>query len=88
MTPDNATQLLVDMAPVTVVMIVLGGLVKNFLPAQSKWIPPATLLVGALVFLLWSGDWSGQGVILAIYTGASATGIYSAATAVTKQKEP
>jgi hypothetical protein len=75
---DSATQLMTDMAPVTGAMLVLGAVLKHLLPVNNKWIPLATLVLGVLAYLVWTGDWTGRGAILAIYAAAAATGLHQA----------
>lgn len=67
-----------DLATVIPVILVLGAILKGALPQlPNRFIPAITWLVGSLVYLVGSNEWTGQGVVTAILLSASATGIHS-----------
>lgn len=55
--------------------LVVGWLMKKFLPTDNKIIPLVMVILGAIVFMLLEG-FSIENIIVGAFTGAASTGLH------------
>jgi hypothetical protein len=67
-----------DMLTITGAMLALGAAIKHLLPVENKWIPVILLVLGTLVYCVYTGQWGGRDIILGVMASASATGLHQA----------
>lgn len=75
--PGVVSSPLTQMAPITTFMVILGSLLKGWSPVDNRHVPPILFVLGALVYMGWTKDWSFQGFVVGAISGSSATGIQS-----------
>lgn len=69
---------LTDAATIIPMILIAGAILKHAFPTlPNRFIPLMTWILGALGYLLKSGDWTGPNIFTAILVAASATGIHS-----------
>lgn len=71
---------LTDLVPVTTAMVLLGAALKHWTPVDNRWIPALTLVLGMILYMGYTGDWSFKGAVIGLVTGGSATGLHATFT--------